>query len=61
LSAADKTTGRKPLPLDTHFALHALIEARDADYHALVGTAADQFDLVASLHAKGDGAGFDAT
>ncbi len=41
-------------------ALHALVEARHVDDHALMRAAADRLALVAGLDAEGDGAALDA-
>jgi hypothetical protein len=47
-------------PLATHLALHAFVEARHTDDHALMDAAADRLDLVARFHAERDCAAFHA-
>jgi hypothetical protein len=43
-------------PLTTHLALHAFVEARHTDDHALMDAAADRLDLVARFYAERDSA-----
>ena len=46
--------------MQRQLALHAIVETRHVDDHALVRALADRLALVASLDAKADGAAFDA-
>lgn len=49
--AADKELGLRTCAA-RYLALDARIETRNADHHATMGAAADDFEVVAGFHAK---------